>query len=571
MSESTSPQSAEIDRFYTDLFTKNPDWSTPQPNADESARWVKIAAFLEHLHRDRLDSGMARFRILDVGCGRGWLTALASEYGEAEGVDPVEPVIAHARRLFPQLRFTVGGPESVLNRSDFAPYDVVIASEVLEHVTGDRQPEFAQTLRALLRPEGLLIVTTPRAEAQDAFRAAGACGQPVEDWLSEPRLEELFVGAGFQVQGQDRVFFEVPGLSAFPEPTPADLAALNLIPLYQVWALTAVHPESARVERMPGNPPRVSVIVSGQGNSSDFAVTLSSVLAQTLKDFEVIVASARSSGASRFNNEKQISITWLTREPFWTPGAARNAASAQARGDYIAYVQPGDRLLPNHLETLLTHLESLGAKVAYTDASLVGQASLSSTEVDREAPDRGEFDAQHLLVANSITPSQIMHARSCLDTAGQFDEALPTYEMWDFLIRLSRQYSFAHIRQPTVEVCYPSRPSDELSDPGAAIRATEQIYAKYRSGALPQRLADEQRQQLLQERVSSMERLLSTDPRGRALLQALDLVPESHERPVTPVWRLPLRAWDLFRRGGWSRLTWEIRAYVRWRLLSRAD
>ena len=56
------------DSFYVDLFVNKPGWSTPEPNADEAARWSKIASFLEHIIREsrKLDPER-RLRILDVG------------------------------------------------------------------------------------------------------------------------------------------------------------------------------------------------------------------------------------------------------------------------------------------------------------------------------------------------------------------------------------------------------------------------------------------------------------------------------------------------------------------------
>ncbi|NJN69948.1 MAG: glycosyltransferase [Nitrospira sp.] len=115
------------DDFYINLFVKAPVWSTPEPNADEAARWSKIATFLEYiLRRVRQQEPNKQLRMLDVGCGRGWLTNLATAYGTCEGIEPVAGVVEWARKLFPYLRIEAGMAESVLSRPDFAPYDVVL-------------------------------------------------------------------------------------------------------------------------------------------------------------------------------------------------------------------------------------------------------------------------------------------------------------------------------------------------------------------------------------------------------------------------------------------------------------
>jgi SAM-dependent methyltransferase len=95
--------------YYAELFIKNPEWSTPEPNNDETARWVKIAAYLEHIVRLRVrKGGTSRLRILDLGCGRGWLTNMASAYGDCTGVEPVAAVVTHGRKLYPHVQFHAG-------------------------------------------------------------------------------------------------------------------------------------------------------------------------------------------------------------------------------------------------------------------------------------------------------------------------------------------------------------------------------------------------------------------------------------------------------------------------------
>ena len=121
--------------FYVNMFVKSPAWSTPEPNQDEAARWSKIAGFMEYiLRRFKTTHPDSSLRILEVGCGRGWLSNLASAYGIVEGVEPVAGVIDHARKMFPHIRFETGTAETVLRRKDFTPYDVVLCSEVIEHV-----------------------------------------------------------------------------------------------------------------------------------------------------------------------------------------------------------------------------------------------------------------------------------------------------------------------------------------------------------------------------------------------------------------------------------------------------
>src|SRR5271170_7116957 len=92
------------DDYYVSLFVENPAWSSSEPNADEAARWLRISTLLQKITAGK--PADKPLRILDVGCGRGWLTNLASKFGCSEGVEPVASVAEQARRLFPGICFT---------------------------------------------------------------------------------------------------------------------------------------------------------------------------------------------------------------------------------------------------------------------------------------------------------------------------------------------------------------------------------------------------------------------------------------------------------------------------------
>lgn len=105
--------------YYRKLFTEDPLYSTPFPNSDEAVRWAKICVFLSQISGlQQLHRTQRRLRILDVGCGRGWLTRLASIYGRCDGVDPAAGPIALAREYFPELSFYQGTMDTILQSSD---------------------------------------------------------------------------------------------------------------------------------------------------------------------------------------------------------------------------------------------------------------------------------------------------------------------------------------------------------------------------------------------------------------------------------------------------------------------
>ncbi len=470
------------DEFYVDLFVKKPHWSKPEPNSDEAARWSKIAAFLEYiLRRGRQPEPNKQLRMLDVGCGRGWLTNLATMYGTCEGIEPVAGVVEHARKLFPHLRFEAGMADSVLTRSDFAPYDVVLTSEVIEHVPHGQKENFLAQLAQLLKPEGYLILTTPRGEMWEQWKTIAPPNQPVEDWVTEEQLRTLLTGEGFTESGLERIHVEVPNLRYLPAPTPADVRSMNLIPIYQVWACQrTADPAAIPFTRVP----KVSVIVPTYNRPERLRTALASLAAQTYQDFEVIVVNdfgceVESIIAACADRSR---ITTICHDRNRGLAAARNSGLRVAKGTYVAYLDDDDRYLSNHLETLVAYLDRHECSVAYTDAWRVHERQIDGQYVEtaRDVPYSNEFSPADLLVSNYFPVLCVMHARQCLDDVGYFDESLFAHEDWDLWIRMATRFPFKHLPVTTAEFTWRSDGSSMTSGTRDTYRrTTEIIYRKY--------------------------------------------------------------------------------------------
>ena len=202
--------------YYEKKFTRDPLWSSREPNSDEAARWLAIESILSVLPADNSR------RLLDVGCGRGWMTALAARYGMAQGLEPVAAVVAFARRSYPECSFDTTSLSDLLVNETFRPFDVVLCSEVIEHIDRSLQPLFAKSLAAALAPEGWLILTTPRRDMFERWqwlrrllpeRLRGEPDQPVEELLTEQEMGSLLQGSGLRVQFRKRAYVKFSALS----------------------------------------------------------------------------------------------------------------------------------------------------------------------------------------------------------------------------------------------------------------------------------------------------------------------------------------------------------------------
>lgn len=100
-------------------------------------------------------------RVLDVGCGNGYLCGEFLRHGcNVVGIDLSESGISVARRAYPSGRFEVlAADERVLENLAEDPFDIVISSEVVEHLYAPRA--YARGCYAAVKPGGTFICSTP--------------------------------------------------------------------------------------------------------------------------------------------------------------------------------------------------------------------------------------------------------------------------------------------------------------------------------------------------------------------------------------------------------------------------
>ena len=212
--------------FYVELFTKNKEWSSKEANADEIARWLAIETYLKEI----VAQGFASPDVLEIGSGRGWLSGRVAQYGTYTGLEPVRDVVKHARALYPDANFINGTIDTL------APdkiYDIIIATEVIEHILHTEQADFVEKLHEHLHPGGFVIITTPRAELFYSWLKIVE-PQPVEHWLDESSLEKLFSIHGFKPLAQQKIYKSMPKVYKL-DPNKNDFVTPDRVPLYQGW------------------------------------------------------------------------------------------------------------------------------------------------------------------------------------------------------------------------------------------------------------------------------------------------------------------------------------------------
>ena len=158
---------------------------------------------------------LSRKTALDVGCGAGLLCEPLARMGAAvTGVDAAPENIAAAAAHAVQSGLTIEYCAGELSAQKLGRFDLVTSMEVIEHVTDPAS--FVAELTAHLKPDGLLIISTPnRTPASKLFlvEAAERLGQVprgTHDWdqfLMPAELTELLTDAGFKVIAMQGIAF----------------------------------------------------------------------------------------------------------------------------------------------------------------------------------------------------------------------------------------------------------------------------------------------------------------------------------------------------------------------------
>jgi len=257
------------------------------------------------------------------------------------------------------------------------------------------------------------------------------------------------------------------------------------------------------------HPPLVSVIVPTYNRPEMLVQSIQSILDQTYRNHEIIVINdggLEVESIVAWLNQQQ-NITYVRHGRNRGLGAARNTGIKLARGKYLAYLDDDDIFYPDHLETLVSFLETSDYRVAYTDALRALQVKKHGRYaiVERALLHSNDFDPDRLLVANQFPVLCLMHERACLEQAGLFDETLTTHEDWDLWIRLSFRDTFFHLRKVTGEYSWRNDGSTMTSSRKQDfVRTLEIIYAKYQEHLRDKPRTRAMQQQFLQEQKAAL-------------------------------------------------------------------
>jgi GT2 family glycosyltransferase len=188
-----------------------------------------------------------------------------------------------------------------------------------------------------------------------------------------------------------------------------------------------------------------SVVIPAYNAARTVSSAITSVFRQTVANLEVIVVDDGSSddtgGVAAAIQDPRLRVVSQSNRGL---PAARNAGIAEARGQYVTFLDSDDLLLPRYLELSREALErTVNPGFAYTDAyvfdavsgKLRERSAMARSNPPTPAPDDpGEFLAM-LMRSNFVYVSTTV-PRRVLDDAGGFDERLTSSEDYDLWLRI---------------------------------------------------------------------------------------------------------------------------------------
>ncbi|WP_028932555.1 class I SAM-dependent methyltransferase [Pseudonocardia spinosispora] len=145
----------------------------------------------EHLARHCADAV-----VLEAGCGEGYGAAMLAEHARLViGLDYDEQAAAHVAARYPSVHVTRGNLVHLPLPDDAV--DVVVNLQVIEHLWD--QPGFLAECARVLRPGGLLLISTPNRITFSPGRDTPLNPFHTRE-LAAAELDELLVDAGFEVR-----------------------------------------------------------------------------------------------------------------------------------------------------------------------------------------------------------------------------------------------------------------------------------------------------------------------------------------------------------------------------------
>ncbi|MGB7267646.1 MAG: glycosyltransferase [Terracidiphilus sp.] len=209
--------------------------------------------------------------------------------------------------------------------------------------------------------------------------------------------------------------------------------------------------------------PLVSVVIPTFNRAVQVQAALKSVLAQTHREFEVIVVDDGSTDGTKFALQQFLrsktdggnQVRYIL-QPNQGQSAARNTGVEAARGEWIAFLDSDDVWFPEKLELQLKAIEHFAGEswACITDARWIDDLGMDTTAFRRSGKryegtmglDPGAVESLARIRDPFCVSTLLVHA-GVAKQAGWFEPDIKFAEDHDFLLRLSLVTPFCYVNK----------------------------------------------------------------------------------------------------------------------------
>ncbi|MBO0887436.1 MAG: glycosyltransferase family 2 protein, partial [Acidimicrobiales bacterium] len=185
--------------------------------------------------------------------------------------------------------------------------------------------------------------------------------------------------------------------------------------------------------RLDGERASVCVVVPAHNAAATLGPALASVAAQTLPPAQVVVVDdASSDDTAAVARDAPLELEVIPTEGPLGPAGARNAGTARAVGEWVAFLDADDVWHPRKLETQLEAARRQPGTVIVASDWVRGTPPTPTGPVGMRVLGTGD-----ILSLNRFQTSTVLVRRDVLLSVGGFDPTLDGAEDWDLWLRAS--------------------------------------------------------------------------------------------------------------------------------------
>lgn len=196
----------------------------------------------------------------------------------------------------------------------------------------------------------------------------------------------------------------------------------------------------------------ISVVIPTHNRADVLPRALDSALKQTHKDIEVIVIDDASTDATKsvVNDYNDDRIRYFQHKKSRGGSGARNTGIEKASGAFVAFLDDDDEWRPQKLSAQLDAYKRADEDVGVVYTGIENVDSKGQTN-GVDSPRVGGDVTKKLLVRNFAGSFSVLFVDAeTIEQTGLLDERFPSWQDWEYYIRLSKYAKFAAVPEPLV-------------------------------------------------------------------------------------------------------------------------